>query len=389
MLTAGIIAEFNPFHNGHKYLLNRTRENGATHIVAVMSGAAVQRGECAVADKYFRAQAAVKNGADLVIELPCPFSCSSGEIFAMSAVKLLASLGEGVVARLSFGSEIEDLRLLEKAAEASSQLADSREVRKNLAAGQSYPMAVYKAACEKYGMETGEALANPNSILGVEYIKALKKLAPHIQPSPVARMAVGHHDSGTVGSFASASAVRGMLRKGEDVSGFIPEGCVPQKTYYMENMQKELLYLLACADKPMLTELPDVSGEIADRIISVMKQMPITADDFFNACKSRNITMARLRRIGLYLVLGVKKSDILAPPYIRILAFNGMGKEILACCKNPLLPMDTSLRRLEQTSDYSGRVSQLEQNAVKFQYFCGDFTDAYINDYQRKITLTE
>lgn len=389
MLTAGIIAEFNPFHNGHKYLVDRTRKNGATHIAAVMSGAAVQRGECAAADKYFRAQTAVKNGVDLVIELPCPFSCSSGEIFALSAVRLLASLGRGVVNRLSFGSEIQDIELLKRAADASAELKDSEEVRKNLSIGKSYPLAVYEAACIKYGAETGEALANPNSILAVEYIKALRKLAPDIQPSPVPRKAVGHHDGGTVGNFASASAVRDMLRKGENTCSFIPGGCVPEKTFFMENMQKEMLFRLSCADKRSLLELPDVSGEIADRIISVMKKMPLSAGEFFSACKSRNITMARLRRIALYLVLGVKKSDLLQVPYIRILAFNSRGKEILVGCKSAILPVDTSLKRLEQTSDYAARVSQLEQNAVRLQYFCGDRTDAYVSDYQRKISVSE
>ncbi|WP_124101130.1 nucleotidyltransferase family protein [Ruminococcus sp. Marseille-P6503] len=389
MLTAGIIAEFNPFHNGHKYLADQTRKNGATHVVAVMSGAAVQRGECAAADKYFRARAAVKNGVDLVIELPCPFSCSSGELFALSAVRILASLGSGVVNRLSFGSEVQEAELLKRAADASEELKDSGEVRKKLSEGKSYPLAVYEAALEKYGTDVGEALAKPNSILAVEYIKALRKLAPDIEPSPVQRKAVGHDDGGTVGDFASASAVRNMLRNGENACRFIPDGCVPKNTCFMENMQSELLFRLSCADKESLLELPDVSGEIADRIITVMKQMPLSSDEFFSACKSRNITMARLRRIALYLVLGVKSSDLIDVPYIRILAFNGRGKEILARCKSALLPVDTSLKRLEQTSVYAARVSQLEQNAVRLQYFCSNRKEPYISDYQRKISLSE
>lgn len=389
MLTAGIIAEYNPFHNGHKYLIDQTRKNGATHIVAVMSGASVQRGECAAADKYFRAKTAVKNGADLVIELPCPFSCSNGEVFAYSAVKLLASLGEGVVKRLSFGSEVQDTAVLKKAAEASKQLKNSSLVKKLLAAGKSYPLAVCEAARIEYGEKVGEALSNPNSILASEYAKAAESLASDIELSPVARKAVGHHDSFTSGSFASASAVREMLKEGRKVSDFIPEGCVPEITYYMDNMDREVLFCLSCADRSSLLEIPDVSAGIADRITAVMKKMPLTLGEFFTLCKSRNITMARLRRIVLYLALGVKRSDIREVPYIRILAFNGRGREILSGCKNALLPIDTSLKRLEETSEYAARVSALEQKAVKFQYFCGDRLSGYISDYQRKISMTE
>lgn len=389
MLTAGIIAEYNPFHNGHKYLIDQTRKNGATHIVAVMSGAAVQRGECAAADKYFRAKAAVKNGADLVIELPCPFSCSNGEVFAYSAVKLLASLGEGLVKRLSFGSEVQDTAVLKKAAEASKQLKNSSLVKELLAAGKSYPLAVCEAARIEYGEKVGEALSNPNSILAAEYAKAAESLAPYIELSPVARKAVGHHDSDASGSFASASAVREMLKKDRKISDYIPEGCVPEITYFTDNMEREILFRLSCADRSSLLEIPDVSDGIADRITAVMKKMPLTLGEFFTLCKSRNITMARLRRIVLYLALGVKRSDIREVPYIRILAFNSRGREILSGCRNALLPIGTSLKRLEETSGYAARVSALEQNAVKFQYFCGDRLSAYISDYQRKISMTE
>ena len=122
MITSGIVAEYNPFHNGHKYMIEQVRAKGATHVVAVMSGSVVQRGDVAVFDKHFRAQKAVENGVDLVIELPFPFSCSSGEVFARSAISILSGLGDEVINHLAFGCECDDIDLLIKAADASIEL---------------------------------------------------------------------------------------------------------------------------------------------------------------------------------------------------------------------------------------------------------------------------
>ena len=154
MVTVGVVAEYNPFHNGHKYQLEQARKMGATHIVCVMSGTAVQRGDIAVFSKYDRANAALKNGADLVIELPCPYSCAGAEIFAKSAVSLLGGLGENVVNGISFGCESDDIDMLNKAAEISQKLKDSQEVRQFLSEGMTYPQAL-KAAAEKTGGKEG------------------------------------------------------------------------------------------------------------------------------------------------------------------------------------------------------------------------------------------
>ena len=164
MKIAGVVAEYNPFHNGHKYHLEETRRMGATHIVVVMSGSAVQRGDTAISDKYFRAKTAVENGADLVIELPCPYSCSSAERFAGAAVQILAGFGEGGVSMLSFGCEDDDIALLDKAAEISSELDESDYVKEMLENGVPYPAAVASAA----GIPEIKALFDkPNNMLAI------------------------------------------------------------------------------------------------------------------------------------------------------------------------------------------------------------------------------
>ena len=190
MKIAGIVAEYNPFHNGHKYQIQATRQAGAEGIVAVMSGDCVQRGSAAVFSKYDRAQAAIRNGADLVIELPCPFSCSNSEVFARSAVRLLAGLGEDVVTTLSFGCESGDRNALEQAAEISAMLENSQQVRELLSQGKSYPQAMYEASIGLYGRTAEEIFSTPNNVLAVEYIKAAKRIAPWLVPYAVKREAV-------------------------------------------------------------------------------------------------------------------------------------------------------------------------------------------------------
>ena len=387
MVTAAIVAEYNPFHKGHRYLIQKARETGADRIIAVMSGAAVQRGGCAVFDKFFRAETAIKNGVDLVLELPCPFSCASGEIFASAAVEIVGALGENAVDRLYFGCESDNSTLIKQAAEASQALKSSDEVKRLLAQGKSYPLAVYEAACAEYGEAVGGLLKNPNSILAVEYAKAVSEKAPWIELMPVMRKAVGHHDSEVSGEYASATKLREMLMNGEDISGFVPDGALGRECFFTENMEKEILFRLSCAEREELVSLPDVSGELADRIMVTAKKMPKTLDEFLQSCKSKNVTMARLRRVVTYLALGVRKGDFQPVPYVRILAFNRRGREILADCKNASVPMGVSLKRLEDTSAYAARVSQLEQISVRFQYFCGERKTPFVSDYSRKIGI--
>lgn len=386
MLTAGIVAEYNPFHNGHKYLIEETRRRGATHIIAVMSGAAVQRGSVAVFDKYSRASAAVKNGADLVLELPCPYSCSNGEVFARSAVEILASLG--VVDRISFGCETDNAELLRQAAEVSEDLKNSAEVKALLSGGASYPKAVCAAAEKIYGREVADVLASPNGVLAAEYCKAASKLAPDMEISPVLRKIAGHHETAVSGGFTSASKLREMLKSGEDMSSLVPCSVDELSRAFEENMQNEILFILFCADRDKLLEVPDVSPQLADRILRVAAQCPKTLDDFYAACKNKSITMARLRRTVLHFVLGVTKDDIRPVPYARILSFNKRGAQLLSKAQ-PTIPVDTSLRRLEQTSDHAARVSRLERNTAALQYFCSDKREPFVSEYSRKITITD
>lgn len=294
MVTAGIVAEYNPFHSGHKYMIEQVRKKGATHVAAVMSGAVVQRGDIAVFDKHFRAEKAVENGVDLVVELPFPYSCSSGELFARSAISILSGLGDNVVNKLAFGCECDDINLLKKASEASMKLKDSQLVRKKLMQGLSYPDSVCQSACEIYGESVGDILKSPNNTLAVEYIKAAEELLPEADFITVKRQYAEHDSDQAYEGITSASHIRSLLSDRKRADEFCPYSFGGEPLFFLENMEREVLFRLGCLEKADFERLPDCSSELADKIIKAMSECPENLSEFFRLCKSKNVTMARI-----------------------------------------------------------------------------------------------
>ncbi|MFT3951631.1 MAG: nucleotidyltransferase family protein [Oscillospiraceae bacterium] len=317
MKIAGIIAEYNPFHRGHQYHIDQTRAAGATHIVAVMSGNVVQRGETALLDKHYRARKAVENGADLVIELPCPFSCASAEVFALAAVQILNALGAGTVEQLSFGAETADIETLENAARAASALRDSEMVRNFLTAGNSYPAALSKTVAIAYSERLAEVFLSPNNTLAIEYIKALEATDSHMVPHAVARAGARHDAEQPQDGFASASAVRALVRAGESADAWLPYSLSDYAGAYgdFRKLDKVILWKLVSMTREALAAVPDCPRELADRLYdAVQRDFPPTAAALAESCKSKNITLARIRRVMLFAVLGIKRRTFACPP---------------------------------------------------------------------------
>lgn len=388
MITAGIVAEYNPFHNGHKYMIEQVRKNGVTHVVAVMSGAVVQRGDIAVFDKHFRARKAVENGVDLVLELPFPYSCSGGEIFARSAVGILAGLGEHVIDSLAFGCETDDIIMLKKAADVSVKLRDCELVRDYLSQGLSYPASVCKAACEIFGQGVGDVLKSPNNTLAVEYIKAVGEFMPDVKFMPIKRRYAEHDSNESLCGIASASYIRELISDKKRAEEFCPYSVEGEPTFFLEKMEREILFRLGCGEKQQFEQVLDCSPELADKIVKVMAECPKSLDEFFRSCKSRNVTMARLRRVVMHYILGAEKGDIIPPPYVRILAFNKRGAEILKKCGGRL-PVHTSLKSLENSSEQAKRIIKLENNGVRFQAVCSDGEYRPENEYKKSIKIID
>lgn len=364
MNVCGIICEYNPFHNGHKYHIEQTKKIcGATHIVGVMSGNFTQRGDVAITDKYKRTETALKNGVDLVIELPAAYSLGSAEQFAQGAVFLLNALG--CVDTLSFGSECGDISRLREAAGAVLYAQESREFAGYMKEGLSYPAALQKAIEKYYTDDVIETLSAPNNTLAVEYIKAIDNIASPIKPITVKRHAAGHDSEipNPHGGILSASQLRKMLERGEDISDFAPE-CDFSEIALISNLETAILSKLRSMTKAEIEKTPNVLLGLENRIYRAAG-VAGSLNELYFLVKTKRYTLARIRRIILSAFLGITKNDLhFSNSYVRILGMNGKGREILAAAKCDI-PLNTSLSQLEKTSDKAKKQARLEAR-------CGD-----------------
>ena len=220
-MTTGIVCEYNPFHNGHLYQIERAKAMGSDSIVCVMSGNFVQRGECAFFDKHTRAKAAIMSGADVVIDLPTPWAMASAETFARGSIGLLESFG---IDALSFGCESDDENLLRACASKLGDGETGRLIKRYTAEGSPYPLAVSKALTETLGERAGEIISSPNNTLAIEYIR---HLSDSIKLLPVKRIGADHDSDRAKDSIASASLIRSKSLK-ESLS-YIPENLITLK----------------------------------------------------------------------------------------------------------------------------------------------------------------
>lgn len=386
MKISGIVCEYNPFHNGHRYHIEETRKNGATHIIAVMSGNFVQRGDIAVLDKFTRAEIAVKSGADLVIELPVQYSLAPAELFARGAIHLLHSLG--VVDEISFGSEIGDISRLISAAEVMAEIADSPKIRELTENGYTYAKAV-SAVLGEINPEAAEIITQPNNVLGVEYIKAIRHFSSDISTFTVKRAGAAHDSGDTCESFASASHIREHMAES---AAFLPEisaKAILGDTADIHRLERVILYRLRTASLEKIKNTSDCADGLAERIYSARNA--ISLDEFFETVKTKRFTMARIRRIILSLLIGIKYEDMKnLPPYIRILAFNKRGREILGTAKGKsLIPFDTSIAKLSRINAISGRFAELEAAASDIYGLAFENIRPAQREYHVKIKILE
>ncbi len=336
-LISGIICEYNPFHSGHKYQIDKIKEETDSLIVCVMSGNFVQRGEPAIIDKYSRAEMALKGGADLVIELPVSFAAASAEAFGECAVYLLDALG--CVDRLYFGSESSDIDKLNSLAESLLSEEYSSALNKELKSGISFPLARMNAVNAILGESYSEMLKNPNDILGIEYIKAIKKLNSKIEPHSIKRVGSAH-DKADDNTYISAKSIRELLKNGEDVSAFVPSFDIlneavknGQAPTDLNLLDRTILYKIRNMSEARIREIPDVSEGLEFKI----KKAAATSkslEELYDSIKSKRYTHSRIRRIMLRILLDIDKEKMKYPKYIRILGMNKNGEQILRSKQN-------------------------------------------------------
>lgn len=338
MKTYGIICEYNPFHNGHIYQIEETKKKtGADHIVAIMSGNYVQRGEPALIDKFKRAEIAVKNGVDLVIEMPVQYSLSNAELFARCGIMMMGSLR--CVEGISFGSECGSIDELWKCADAVKELATPENLKPLMEQGMTYPAALQQLVSYKYGPLVGDLLASPNNILAVEYLKSLKILGldKKITPFTIKREGAEHDSGNTSDTIASGEHIRRLIDDGEDFSAFVPKDTLDAVNQYddedrlcwIENFERPLLYRLRTISPNELAQTPDVDQGLLNRIFQAAR-MATSLEDLLEKVKTKAYPMARIKRVLFNAFFGIKIEDIKTPPlYGRILALNDKGAEIL------------------------------------------------------------
>lgn len=360
----GIIGEYNPFHNGHLYHLEQSKQlTGSTYTVAIMSGNFTQRGSTSLIDKWSKTEAAIQSGIDLVIELPVLYATSSAENFADGAIKLLNSLK--VVDYVSFGAETSDIEILNRFADIlyhepkQYKTMLSHELNKGL----SFPKArenallMYLNDIRKYA----NVLSSPNNILGIEYLKALKRQKSNIKPVSITRYEAGYNDITYSGNIASSTSIRNIIKNG----GFdILRRLLPASSYriLIENMkqghivpdlsafEKQIIYNLRKMDISEIAELPDVSEGLEFSIKKAANSCN-TLTEFLNIIKSKRYTMTRIQRILLYSLLGITKKDMAiskkVTSYIRVLGLNNRGKFLISeiAKANPKLEIVTSVKR--------------------------------------------
>lgn len=383
MNITGVITEYNPFHNGHRYHLAESRRlTGAGYVIAVMSGDFLQRGVPAIINKYERTRMALLGGADLVLELPAAYACSSAEHFALGGISLLHALGD--VTDFVFGSECADLSLLSSAASllAEEPRCFQEALNQELKKGLSFPLARQAALSEILSEEAARLLSHPNNILGLEYLKALRRLKSPIVPHCLERLGSGYHDKDfTENAFASASGIRHALlfeEKPDRIEEYVPdfvlsilktkEGTAFPMT---EGDFSVLLHYKLLLSQGTYDSYADISPDLARRMERMLPQYT-GMEEFIRLLKTKNYTWTRISRCLMHLLLEIKEGDFLAAqqsslpvPYARVLGFRKSASDLLGILnRSSRIPLLTKMADAEQTLEqfYKG-VPALQKHA--------------------------
>ncbi len=408
MKIAGIIAEYNPFHNGHKYHIEQTRKiTGADFIIVVMSGNFTQRGTPAIMDKYLRARMALENGADMVLELPSCYACGSAEYFADGAIALLDKLG--CVDYVCFGSECGDIEQLRPIAEIlATEPDDYREMLKaELKNGATFPRARNRALihCIPSFAENENIIGSPNNILGIEYMKSIIRRQSSIKPVTIQRTGSDYHSQRFSQQYSSSLALRHSLDVQGDLNmlrGQVPENVFSileenfGKTYpvFPRDFSAMLKYKLLVEEANGYTGFVDVSEDLSDRILKVLYQ-PYDYEQMCDILKTKNLTYARVSRLLCHILLNLRKEDMDDYKsagtvfYARVLGFRDDERRLLKTVQQtasiPLITKVTDGRSIEseigrKQFERDILASHIYESVVSAKYNC-----PMQNEYQRPV----
>lgn len=363
MSAVGIIAEFNPLHNGHKYLIENAKREGT--VVCVISGNFVQRGDTAIAEKRIRAKAALECGADLVLELPVLWSMSTAQNFALGSV---SALKYALCDKIIFGSECGSVDDLKNASSIISSPLFPEKLKQELNTGITFAKARENAA-KLLGLDT-DILSGANNNLAIEYINAAKILKYEPKFKTVKRLGA-MHDSFEEAEFVSASLLREKLYEGDYdfCKKYMPEKIIdlfsPQNVSNISNIENAILAVLRSKTKEDFSILPDLSEGVENKLFSSIRLAP-GLEELYNMIKAKRYTLARIRRLVLSAFIGADNSFFMKPlPYVRVLGFNKAGENHLKLMlSNPNAPIITKVSDIESLSLDAKRVFDTECRAT-------------------------
>lgn len=407
MKTVGLITEYNPFHNGHAYHIEKAKMlTGADRVIVVMSGDFVQRGAPAVMPKHLRTESALLSGASLIIELPVCFATGSAEYFAQGSISLLNQLG--CIDSICFGSECGDLHMLKEIAQilADEPIEYQTALKQALKEGASFP-AARQEALNIYSDKYSEILASPNNILGIEYLKALAKIHSKMDPFTIKRIGAGYHDMDIDGQFSSATAIRSDIYQLADVNSSseslplthiqtqVPSSCheLMKKNYQTRYPVKADDFSLLLKAKLLsetagsLSHYLDMSPELANRILRLRNDY-LSFEQFCDLLKTKELTRSRISRSFIHVLLGITNDWLTAmkapAPYARILGFRRDHADLLGILKRTSdIPLITSPARavLADTA-----YQMLELDIYASDLYESVITDLYGTPFHNELT---
>ena len=372
MSVIGIVCEFNPFHNGHKYLIDSVKKQGDI-VVCVMSGNFVQRAEPAIFPKELRVKAALLNGADIVLELPFVYATASAEIFAYNAVKILNSFG---CDKLAFGTENATIEQLNKVVDILNDSCFDGKIKEFLNTGESYASA-RQSALNSYDDRLN--IDMPNNILAVEYIKAIRKLNSEIEPICINRVGAGYNDDFAIDKYASATHIRSLINQNQSFENFVPENCFALYSDSINNGQVlsqekydlTSLVLLRSRLFDNSDNIANMSEGLENRIDDAIKSS-VNLNEIYDKAKTKRYTHSRVRRAVLCRQFNISKSDLnIDVPYCRLLGFNKSCENLLGeLVKNSSLPFITRFSdSLKINDEKINKIFEYEDKSTDFYNF--------------------
>lgn len=384
MKSFGVIAEFNPLHNGHNYIIDTAKSLGATHLTVALSGNFVQRGETAIISKFKRAEMAIKCGADLVVELPLPYSIATANRFAFAGVNILQHFCDNLI----FGSECGELEKFSTAIALLKTDEFKDKLDKHLKKGISFAAARYNAI-KDLDKSVAEIFNTPNDTLGLEYILEAEKIEKSFNFHPIKRVGADHSGKIKTNKFCSASYIRNNIKHAKKFMPISAYNILKNeikcgKIADYKNLENAILSHLKRFDAKDFLSFADVNEGLENRIKKAVDSST-TLDELFDSIKTKRYAHSRIRRIILSSFLGIEKSlydeDI---PYVRVLAFNKKGEELIKMAKNNGINIVSSLKAVEDTSVIAKKFAQLEYNAGKIYGLAYNKKEDF-NEYKYKV----